>query len=90
MNGRTPHLETDMFDACISWNMNALVATHLKVTWMKASVVSFTDLIQIGGQTDEATRQVGANTDAGSKSSLQPCAPSFGGNIVYYLLGFID
>ena len=57
MNGRTTHLETDMFDAYIPWNMNALVATYLKVTWTKASVVSFTDLIRIGGHSDEASRR---------------------------------
>ena len=62
-----------MFDACISWNMNALVASHVKVTWTNASVVSFTDLIQIGGQTDGAMHPVSVITDAGSKSSSQPC-----------------
>ena len=53
--------------------MNALVASHVEVTWTKSGVVSFTDLIQIGSQTDEAMHPVGAITDAGSKSSSQPC-----------------
>ena len=76
MNERTMHLETYMFDAYIPWNMNALVARHLKVTWTKASVVSITDLIRIGGDTDEARRGAGSKS---SSHSSQPCAPSFGG-----------
>ena len=36
-----------MLDAYNSWNINAMVATHLKVTWMKVSVVSSSGFIRI-------------------------------------------